>query len=342
VDWREIQKRRPITMENVLAVRERVESVDLVGAEYWKWGTTVRYKNQTTNPNIIVCGGTPEYPANNTHYVEYGRNISNQDLRLSRHHAVIGHALAQTLFPFVDPVEKLVKIDGHRFRVVGVFQAKHSAMGANFDNYVLKPITVFTQLYGNQGRGGFERSINMTVNARSPELLRDAIEETRAVVRANRGVKPGQPDDFYVFTNDSQIRNFNQATSGVRIGAFVIGIIALIVAGVGIMNIMLVSVSERTREIGIRKSLGARRRDILWQFLLEAVVLCNIGGLGGVLVGFIIGNVVATQMTQFGTNIPWDWGIIGLLFCTAVGLVFGIWPAVKAARLTPVAALSYE
>jgi putative ABC transport system permease protein len=144
-----------------------------------------------------------------------------------------------------------------------------------------------------------------------------------------------------MFTNDSSIRDFNQATAGVKAGAFIVGIIALVVAGIGIMNIMLVSVSERTHEIGIRKALGARRRHILWQFLLEAVVLCNIGGVLGVAAGFGLGNIV-TLYTEFAVAIPLDWAVRGLVFCTAVGLTFGIWPAFKASRLAPIEALRYE
>jgi putative ABC transport system permease protein len=203
------------------------------------------------------------------------------------------------------------------------------------------PISVFPRLYGMYTDEGEPRSVNVTVRARSPELVPDALEETRAVLRAARRVDPRDPDDFTIFTNDSQIRSFNQATMGVKIAAFVIGIIALLVAGIGIMNIMLVSVTERTREIGVRKALGARRREILGQFLLEAILLCNIGGLLGVLVGYALGNTV-TLFTDFALDVPLDWAVIGIAFCTAVGLTFGMWPAVKASRLSPIEALRYE
>ena len=161
------------------------------------------------------------------------------------------------------------------------------------------------------------------------------------VLRQARQVPPSEEDDFTIFTNDSQIRSFNQATAGVKVGAFVIGIIALVVAGIGIMNIMLVSVTERTREIGVRKSLGARRKTILIQFLMEAIILCNIGGIFGVIVGFGLGNVV-TIFTGFAANIPMEWAVGGLLFCSAVGISFGFWPAVVASRLDPIEALRYE
>ncbi len=342
VDWAAIQRRRPVTVANCDAVRENVKTVDLVGAELWQIGqVTVKYGSESTEPFMTVCGGTPEYPPNNTHYVELGRNISNEDVKVGRPVAVIGFEIANSLFPFTDPIDKTIKVDGHKFTVVGVFEEKKSAMGGGFDNYVLMPVTVFQKFYGMRDGHGGERSVNMTVRARSPELLDDAIEETRAVLRMDRGVDPRDDDDFDIFTNDSNIRQFNDATAGVKAGAFVIGIIALVVAGIGIMNIMLVSVTERTREIGIRKALGAKRRQILWQFLLEAVILCNLGGIVGVALGFGLGNIV-TLFTEFPVNIPLPWAIRGLLFCSTVGLTFGLWPAMKASRLVPVEALGYE
>ncbi len=341
IDWRKIQRRKPVTVANADAVREKVASVDLVGAELWYFGAMARYRDESTEPIIWICGGTPEYPANNTHFVQFGRNISNEDVRVGRSVVVIGFALAQQLFPFIDPVGKPIKVDGRKYRVVGVFEEKTSAMGGNFDNYVLMPVTVFQKNYGMRDGDGRERSVNITVRSRTPALLETAMEETRAVLRVARGVDPREDDDFFMFTNDSSIREFNEATAGVKLGAFVIGIIALVVAGIGIMNIMLVSVTERTREIGIRKALGARRRHILWQFLLEAVVLCNLGGVLGVIVGFALGNIV-TLFTEFAVNVPMDWAVRGLVFCTAVGLTFGLWPAVKASKLSPIEALRHE
>ena len=341
IDWREIQKRKPVTVENANAVREKVKSVDLVGAELWQFGASAAYRGEETNSQLWVVGGTPEYPANNTHYVDLGRNISNEDVAVGRNVAVIGFSIGEELFPFIDPIDKVIKVDGRKYTVVGVFGEKKTAMGGNFDNYVLIPVSRFQRAYGMRQNGGQLRSVNMTVRAKSPELLIEAIEETRAVLRADRGVAPGVDDDFYYFTNDSNIKAFNQATAGVKLGAFVIGTIALIVAGIGIMNIMLVSVTERTKEIGIRKALGAKRKDILWQFLLEAVLLCNMGGVLGVAVGFALGNIVIF-FTSFKVSVPMDWAVNGLVFCTVIGLIFGIWPALKASRLPPIEALGFE
>ena len=336
-------RRRPTTVEHANAIRENVNTVSLVGSELWDFGHGIKYRDKSTEPNKTICGGTPEYAPNNTHYVLHGRNISQEDVFVGRSVCVIGHSIAQELFPFIDPINKIIKIDGRKFTVIGVFEEKKSAFGAGFDDYVLMPITIFKKIYGmkDENRPGGLRSVNITVRAKSPELLQDALEETRAVMRRERGLKPNEEDDFTIFTNDSQIRNFNEATAGVKTGAFVIGIVALIVAGIGIMNIMLVSVTERTREIGVRKALGAKRKSILSQFLLEAIILCNFGGIIGVLVGFGLGNMVSA-FTGFTVSIPLEWAIIGLLFCTAVGLVFGLWPAFKASALNPVESLRYE
>ena len=187
-------------------------------------------------------------------------------------------------------------------------------------------------------------SVNTTVHARTPEIVDDAIEETRAVLRRVRGVKLGEKDNFELWNAEGNIRQFNEMTVGIKVGAFVIGTIALLVAGIGIMNIMLVSVTERTKEIGIRKALGARPRHILRQFLMEAVLLCNMGGIIGVLLGFGLGNLLVKYgvSSSFETDVPLEWAVIGLLFCTVVGVIYGMLPAIKASRLNPIDALRYE
>jgi putative ABC transport system permease protein len=334
-------RRPPLTLANAEAIRGHVESVDLVGCEIWDFGFKAEYKGKETNPNISIVGGDPVYPPNNTHYVGLGRNLTGIDVKAGRRVAVIGHAIAQKLFPFSDPINREIRVDGREYRVVGVFDEKKSAFGSQYDNYVLIPVTTFVSIYGMKDRNGFGRSVNITVRAKTPELMQAAIEETRQALRRDRGVKPGEEDNFEFFNSESLITQFNRMSVGVKIAAFIIGIIALVVAGIGIMNIMLVAVTERTREIGIRKAIGAPRRTILAQFLLEAVILCNIGGVVGVLVGFGLGNLVAV-FTKFAVQVPMEWAVIGLLFCSAVGIGFGLLPAVRASRLHPIDALRHE
>ena len=334
-------RRPPLTLENADAIREGVKTVSLVGSEIWEFGFTVAYRGETTNPNVSIVGGTPEYPANNTHYVGLGRNLSQMDVRSARTVAVIGYAIGRKLFPFTDPIGREIRVDGREYRVIGVFDEKKSAFGGHFDNYVLIPVSTFLNVYGPVDRRGDLHSVNITVRAKTPELLQDAIAETRQVLRRDRGLRPNEPDNFDLYSSESLIVQFNKMSMGVKIAAFVIGIIALIVAGIGIMNIMLVAVTERTREIGLRKALGARRRSILIQFLLEAVILCNIGGMVGVLVGFGLGNLVSL-FAHYDARVPMEWAVIGLLFCSMVGIGFGLLPAIRASRLDPIDALRYE
>ena len=341
---RKAMRRPAVTLEDAQAIRDHVDSVDIVGAEIWDFGFKAEYRGEETNDTLSIVGGTPEYPQNNTHFIGIGRNISQMDVRISRKVVVIGQAIAQRLYPFVDPIGRDIRLDNRKYIVIGVFDEKKSAFGSQYDNYVLMPVSTFLNTYGDVDRNGFERSVNITVHARTPEIVDDAIAETRAVLRRVRGVKRGEEDNFDYFNSEGMIRQFNAMTAGVKAGAFVIGIIALLVAGIGIMNIMLVSVTERTKEIGIRKSLGAKPQFILRQFLLEAIVLCNLGGIIGVAVGFAVGNLIVKigMSPTFETVVPMQWAVIGLLFCSAVGVIFGMLPAIKASRLNPIDALRYE
>ncbi len=338
---RAAMRRPPLTLREAALIRDQVPTVDIVGSELWDFGYAVEYKGESTNPNVSIVGGTPEYAPNNTHYVGLGRNVSPMDIRSAARVAIIGQGIAKKLFPFSDPIGRDVLVDHRKYEVIGVFDEKKSAFGGNFDSYVLIPVTTFLEVYGPLDRNGMARSVNITVRSTTPALLDDAIEQTRQLLRRERGVRPGEPDNFDFFNSASLITQFNKMSAGIKLAAFLIGIVALIVAGIGIMNIMLVSVTERTREIGLCKALGARASTIRTQFLLEAVILCNIGGVVGVILGFGLGNLVAV-FTHFEPRVPLEWAVIGLLFCSAVGIGFGMLPAVRASRLDPIDALRYE
>ena len=338
---RRAMRRPPLTMENADAIREQAGTVDLVGCELWEFGFKAEYRGEETNANLNIVGGTPEYSINNTHFVALGRNISALDVKSAAKVAVIGDAIAEKLFPFVDPIGREIRLDGRKYRVIGIFEEKKSVFGGHFGNYALVPITTFINTYGMVNRDGFSRSVNITVRAKTPALVHDAIEETRQILRRVRNVDPGEEDNFDFFNSESLITQFNDMSRGVKLAGFVIGIIALLVAGIGIMNIMLVAVTERTKEIGIRKALGARPEDILLQFLLEAVVLCNIGGIAGVVAGYGLGNLVSV-FAHFDVSVPLRYAAVGLGFCSAVGIGFGLLPALRASRLHPIDALRYE
>ncbi len=329
------RNRKNLTIEEANAIRERVPAARLVGAEVWTWGREIRHEDKKTLPNVQIAGATPEFLENNGYEIAQGRFITHQDVDYVRGGAVIGSDIMEKLFPFENPIGKDIKIEGQRFEVIGVFEKMGSTLGRSQDNHLAIPISAFTNIFGK------ERSVNITVQAQSSELFDEAIEQTIGVLRAARHVPPGDENDFDIFSNDTMIEFFDKLTKYVRIVAVGIASISLLVAGVGIMNIMLVSVTERTREIGIRKSVGAKRKDVLWQFLIEAVVLSEFGGVIGILLGLGIGKLVEAT-TPVPADVPLWTVFLGLIFCSAVGLIFGVYPATKAARLDPIVALRYE
>ncbi len=329
------RNRKNLTIEEADAVRERVTAARLVGAEVWTWGREIRHGDKKTLPNVQIAGVTPEFLENNGYEIAQGRFITHQDVDYVRSGAVIGNDIMEKLFPFEDPIGKDIKIEGQRFEVIGVFEKMGSTLGRSQDNHLTIPISTFSNIFGK------ERSVNITVQAQSSALFDEAMEQTIGVLRAVRHVPPGEENDFDIFSNDTMIEFFDKLTKYVRVVAIGIASISLLVAGVGIMNIMLVSVTERTREIGIRKSVGAKRKDVLWQFLIEAVVLSEFGGVIGILLGLGIGKLVEAT-TPVPADVPIWTVFLGLLFCSAVGLIFGVYPATKAARLDPIVALRYE
>ena len=334
--WR-FRNRKNITYEQGIAVSEKVTLAEKVGLEVWEGGKIVWWKGQRTNPSVTVFGENMDGIATNDWSVAHGRGFSNQDYELVRHVVLIGQPLREKLFPqYVDPLGETIKIDGILYEVIGVFAPKGGALGGNQDNIAVMPINTFFQRYGKS-----DRSVNIMVKAINRESVEDAIEQSRGILRAVRNVAPGDEDDFNYFSNDTVINQFNEFTLYFRLGVLVVASIALLAAGIGIMNIMLVSVTERTREIGIRKAVGAQRRDILTQFIIEAVILCQIGGVIGVLIGILAGNGISVWL-KTPPYMPWDWAAIGLGVCSLVGIVFGVYPAWKASTLDPIEALRYE
>lgn len=336
-DRRRFRNRKDITYEQALLVHKRATLAADVGIESWEFGRIVWWNGQKTNPNVSLAGENVEGIRTNNWAIERGRGLSSQDADMNRPVIVLGKAVVDKLFPpYVNPVGETVKIDGSLYQVIGVYETKGGALGGNNDNFVTIPLSTYFGKYGKA-----DKSLHIMVTARSKEVLEDCIEQVRMIMRAARHVAPGAEDDFGYFSNDSVIRQFNEFTFYLRLGVLVVSSIALLAAGVGIMNIMLVSVTERTREIGVRKAIGAQRRDILSQFMVEAVLLCELGGAIGVLLGIVGGNVVGLLL-EVPAVIPWDWVTIGLAVCSLVGLVFGVYPAWKASTLDPIEALRYE
>ncbi|TLV03809.1 ABC transporter permease [Dyadobacter luticola] len=299
----------------------------------------VNYLSTKTNPNSSVVGSDENYLAINGYKIDQGRNIDKNDLENSLNVAVLGQEIARKLFVRVDPLNKEVTFKGARYRVIGVLQKKGSLGGDNdADRIILIPLENGRGLAANQV---LTYSITASpTNATDGDMI---VEEARGIMRRIRSDDLGKEDSFEIDRADAMAKDFENVTGYLRIGGFGIGIITLLGASIALMNIMLVSVTERTREIGIRKSLGATPRVIRFQFLVEAIVVCIIGGIGGLFLGIIIGNVLSNSIsTGSSFVVPWLWMAMGIAVCIFVGVLSGIYPAIKASRLDPIEALRYE
>ena len=301
-----------------------------------RFGRRVVHGDNRTNPNVMLIGTDEHFLSSFNYEVSAGRSLREDDIELARSVMLLGEDVRARLFGNREAFGESVRIDNQTFTVIGLLAPKGSSFGESQDNRVVVPITRFFAAYGSAGR-----SISMNVQAPSQAVLPAVQDQAIGAMRLARGLDPEDTNDFEVFSNESLIETFNTVLGTVAIGAFVISAIALVAAGVGVMNIMLVSVTERTKEIGIRKSLGARKKNILQQFLLEAVVLSLMGGVAGVICGVVIGNA-AGQLLNAAVVFTVGWAIAGVVVCSVIGVVFGLYPAWKAANLDPIEALRYE
>ncbi len=329
------RNRKDITIEHGYYIREKSRLAEHVNVQANDWGGLVKYRNKKTNPNVQIIGGTPEIIYTQNREMQYGRVYNEQELQYARNVVVLGQGVVDMLFPSEFPLEKEVRIDGVPMRVIGVVEPKGGMFGGNADNFVLMPLSTFTSHYGDA------RRVNIQAKAESQETYDAMTDEIIGLLRAARRVPPGEENDFEIVSNESLISEVNNLTFLIRAGTGAVSAIALLAAGIGIMNIMLVSVSERTREIGVRKAIGATRRTILTQFLIEAVVICQIGGLIGIAMGLGGGNILALLM-DIPPVLPIGWALLGLLVTSLIGIAFGVYPAWKASNLDPIEALRYE
>jgi putative ABC transport system permease protein len=293
-------------------------------------------KNAKAAPNFSMMGETPgSFPTQNW-TIDDGRSFRDSDVTEARDICVLGSKMAKDLFPFGSPVDEEIKIDSIKYKVVGLLEERGAMEGGNQDNFVLVPLTTALNRYGNR-----YHSVSILVQAVDHDSYEDTVDQVRSILRVIRGVQPGDENDFEINSPDSIMASINAFTFAVRMGVAAISSIALIAAGIGIMNIMLVSVTERTREIGIRRAIGAKKRNIMTQFILEAVVLCEVGGVIGVILG-VVGGDVGAHLMHMAPVIPFDWVFLGLFICSLVGIIFGTYPAYKAANLDPIESLRYE
>jgi putative ABC transport system permease protein len=339
------RNRKNLTYEDALALKELCPSMLAVSPERYWFGSSsdtgppdVLHGGQEATPDMVV-GVNQDYPVANHHFVGEGRFITDADVRRSATVVVIGYSIAEALFPRVDPIGKEVTLRGRRYSVVGVMERQGAqTFFETVDPHVYLPISTFDSHFPWIKK---DIGVNIATVPRRPELVNQIIDEGTTLLRARRKVPFNKPNDFGLLTPDKLIGNFRAITGGITLAMIFISSIALLVGGVGVMNIMLVSVTERTREIGVRKAIGAVKRDIVTQFLTEAMTLSGVGGVIGVAVGLAIAAIVRS-VSPLATATP-IWSIVvGLLVSISIGLFFGIYPAAKAASLDPIEALRYE
>ena len=333
------ENRRNITYRQALhyykLMEESAREICLKSFAYEVKGQAV-YNGVKTTPSLLVVGANRSFLTANAYTLGYGRNINDEDVDLARSVIVVGKMIEKRLFPHETPIGKVIRVSGHTFTVIGVLTEKGTAFGQSQDDLCIMPITRFFEDFGEA-----KRTVNIATQAFSTETYNRTLDKAVGAMRIARGLRANQENDFEIYSNDSLKSAFISVAGVVRIGAFVISFIALVAAGIGIMNIMLVSVTERTKEIGVRKSIGARSRDILHQFLTEAVFISEAGGVVGIILGVIGGDLLAAWL-KVDLIFPFGWAFAGLVVCSAIGIGFGLYPAYRAAALDPIEALRYE
>lgn len=329
------RNREDITFETAERMQEMLQLAEDVSPDETFDRTQVNYEDEETDPTVRIVGSNQHYLNNNAYELQEGRNFSSGDIQYGRRYAIIGNDVRNELFQNEYPLNKSIRIAGHEYQVVGVLESKGSIFGQSMDEFVLIPYTTALAVYGG------DRNIDIQVKAPTMDFIEAAMDEITGVLRVIRKVAPGMENDFEIETNDSLAGTFDQFTFILYAIGFIIGGITLFGAGIGVMNIMLVSVSERTREIGIRKAVGATKKAIVSQFLTETVFICQIGGLIGIALGVLGGNAMALWI-ETEAVIP-IWAVLtGFFGMFGIALLFGVYPAYKAAQLDPIESLRYE
>jgi len=333
---KKIRNRKNIDYDQYKKLKERAKLPVLVSVSEGSSIRNVKYKDISVKNYVSLLGGDEGSIRMYKTFISDGRNIAPDDVRYARNVCVLGMDVVDRLFPFEDPLSKKIQIEGLNYYVIGVAERQGEAFGQSQDNYIAIPVTNYLQKFSNKWT-----TLSINVEAASEKDYDKTREEVIGIMRTIRKVKAGDDNDFELETNDEMIETFSGFTGGIKLFALSVSIIALVVAGIGIMNIMLVSVTERIKEIGIRKAIGATKQDILTQFLMEAVFLSEFGGIVGIIMGISAGNLVSF-IFKIPAVIPIDWAVIGLAVCSLIGIGFGIYPAWKAAQLDPIESLRFE
>ena len=333
---RKIRQRKNITYAHYEEMKRKAKLPLRVSVLDGTSERNIRYKDKSLKKSAELNGADEWALRSINTYLADGRNFTPDDIRFSRNVTILGPDIVDILFPFEDPLGKAIKIKGIDYTVIGVTERKGQAFGRSQDYFVLIPISLYIQRFSSKWT-----SLGIVFEAESADMYEKTMDEAIGLMRVVRKVPVGEENDFSIISNEELMETFSGFTGGIKIFAGSVSVIALLVAGIGIMNIMLVSVTERIKEIGIRKAIGATRRDILTQFLMEAIFLSQFGGVVGVILGIAGGNVVAIVL-DVPAVVPMDWAFYGMAVCSLIGIGFGIYPAWRAANLDPIESLRFE
>jgi len=335
-DNRKYRKRKNIDFSQYQKLKARSTLPILVSVLEGESVRNVKYKDKVVKNYVSLIGGDDGTIRFYNTYLSDGRNFIDDDIHFGRNVCILGMDVVDRLFPFEDPISKKIKIEGLDYFVVGVTERQGEAFGESKDNFIAIPISTFLKRFSDRWT-----TLSIHVESSSESTFEKTKDEAIGLMRSIRKVNPEEENDFEVVTNTEMIEQFSGFTNGIKLFALCVSVIALVVAGIGIMNIMLVSVTERIKEIGIRKAIGATKKDILTQFLMEAIFLSEFGGIVGIVMGVAGGNIVAI-IFNIPAVIPIDWAVIGLVVCSVIGIGFGIYPAWRAAQLDPIESLRFE